>query len=219
MRGNFLTFEYITSRCASLLHLSTRQLPSSGISDARAQPRAPRSPPAARGPQAAPSNLAPPICCIYRGPACASRLSSRSPRKSRPQQPPGQSERKRIPPGLHRLGARPAPRAPHPPRVRRPNLGVLSRQHAGESCREWGCRCRIPCGGSETRAIHVRRKPSRVAKSRRPVPSLFCRPGPKATVANRLRPPGLRHGRGHQSRVPRRCIGCGALFLYASLCL
>lgn len=36
---------------------------------------------------------------------------------------------------------------------------------------------------------------------------------PKATVANRLGPPRPRHGPGHQSRVPRRRIGRGALFL------
>lgn len=108
--------------------------------------------------------------------------------------------------------ALPEPRSlPH-----REQLGVSRRAHARESWLHWRDRVRVHAGaGVRCRASGERERPSaRAAEcAARRVPGPLPRPGPAATVANRLGPPRPRHGRGRQSRTPGRRIGYGALFL------
>ena len=107
--------------------------------------------------------------------------------------------------------ALPAPRSP----PHREQLGVSSLPHAPESWLHWRERSRSTpvrgCGVGRRGERETFRAGCECAARR--VPGPLPRPGPAATVANRLGPPRPRHGRGLQSRTPGRRIGYGALFL------
>lgn len=89
-----------------------------------------------------------------------------------------------------------APGLTHPPEFGAKDSGRRARRaEKKETFRAGGERARVPSAGL-----------------RNPSPPL-PRPGPAASVANRLGPPRRRHCGDSQSRGPRRRIGCGALFL------
>lgn len=197
------------------------------------EPSAPRTSPAAVQLQvaaaAAPGNSVP-LSSVATTSAASSfqQLPFLSQQESRPG--PRQRKRKsRLGPAQigHPPGKRPAP-APRPPRARRPNLCVPCRPRAGESWPRRGLlvsgshprRVSGPrlCSAGESRVEERsppgwRRASSRAEHCAADTSSQLPRPGPAASVANRLGPPRLRHGRGRQSRGRWRRIGCGALFL------
>lgn len=186
------------------------QWPEARSEAAGAEPSAPRAPPAALWDQvaAAPSDSDPRsgVACT-RGPARLPQLpwSSRGRRRgsrlgpARADHPPGSAPRPQA-----------KPRSPQPPARWGVLVALGSTGPGPRRRREAEQRLRGRRGAKDFPGWQRAGTPAgRCAAGPRAAP----RSGPAATVANRLGPPRPRHGRGRQSRVRRRRIGCGALFL------